>query len=59
MTFYLQHNNKGRVFIDTREHTSHTTIRTIDAGSWIEARNSISEYEFDKVEGYGWFIPKG
>lgn len=59
MTFYLQHNEKGRVLIDKREHASHTTIRTIEASTWIEARNTISEYEFDKVDGYGWFLPKG
>ena len=59
MTFYLQHNKEGRVFIDKREHASHTTIRAIDAVSWGDARDKISDYEFDKVEGYGWFLPKG
>ena len=59
MTFYLQHNKEGRVLIDKREHASHTTIRTIDAASWGDARDTISDYEFDKVEGYGWFLPKG
>ena len=59
MTFYLEHNKEGRVFIDKREHASHTTIRAIDAASWGDARDKISDYEFDKVEGYGWFLPKG
>ena len=59
MTFYLQHNKEGRVFIDKREHASHTTIRAIDAASWGDAHDKISDYEFDKVEGYGWFLPKG
>ncbi len=59
MTFYLQHNKEGRVFIDKREHASHTTIRAIDAASWGDTRDTISDYEFDKVEGYGWFLPKG
>ena len=59
MTFYLQHNKEGRVLIDKREHASHTTIRAIDAASWGDARDTISNYEFDKVEGYGWFLPKG
>ena len=59
MTFYLQHNKEGRVFIDKREHASHTTIRAIDAATWGDARNNISDYEFDKVDGYGWFLPKG
>ena len=59
MTFYLQHNKEGRVFIDKRKRASHTIIRAIDANSWVEARNSVSDYEFDKVEGYGWFLPKG
>ena len=59
MTFYLQHNKEGRVFIDKREHARHITIRAIDAASWGDARDKISDYEFDKVEGYGWFLPKG
>ena len=59
MTFYLQHNKEGRVLIDTREHASHTTIRAIDAASWGDARDTISDYEFDKVDVYGWFLPKG
>ena len=59
MTFYLQHNKEGRVFLDKREHASHTTIRTIKASSWREARETIHEFEFDKVDGYGWFLPKG
>ena len=59
MTFYLQHNKEGRVLIDKREHASHTTIRAIDAASWSDARDKISDYEFDKVDGYGWFLPKG
>ena len=59
MTFYLQHNKEGRVLIDKREHASHTTIRAIDGASWGDARDTISDYEFDKVEGYGWFLPKG
>ena len=59
MKFYLQHNKECRVFIDKREHASHTTIRSIDAASWGDARDTISDYEFDKVEGYGWFLPKG
>ena len=59
MTFYLQHNKEGCVLIDKREHASHTTIRAIDAASWGDARDTVSDYEFDKVEGYGWFLPKG
>ena len=57
MTFYLQHNSHGRVFIDTRQHITAHAIETIEASSWIAARYEVNELGFDKVDGYGWFLP--
>lgn len=57
MTFFVQHNNSGRVFIDTRLHITSTPIEEIEADSFIEARLQLNELEFDKVDGYGWFLP--
>lgn len=59
MTFYLQHNDEGRVVLDTRLHAKNTHIRDINASSWREARETIHEFEFDNVDGYGWFLSKG
>jgi hypothetical protein len=56
MTFFVQHNS-GRVFIDTRLHITSTSIEEIEADSFIEARLLLNELEFDKVDGYGWFLP--
>ncbi len=56
MTFILQHNKEGRVFIDTRLRTDHAKIRDIDAATWQDARYSIHELEFSYVAGYGWFV---
>ena len=56
MTFVLQSNKDGRVILDKRLHMNNVRIRDIEASSWKEARASISEYEFNKVDGYGWFV---
>ena len=56
MTFVLQSDKDGRVILDKRLHMNNVRIRDIEAPSWKEARASISEYEFNKVDGYGWFV---
>jgi len=57
MTFYVQHNVNGRVFIDTRPHLTAMQIETIEADNWYTARLQVNEWGFDKIDGYGWFIP--
>lgn len=56
MTFYLQSNKEGRVFIDKRMHVCNVKIREIEAPTWRDARETVHEFEFEKRDGYGWFI---
>ena len=56
MTFYLQSNKEGRVFIDKRMHVGNVKIREIEAPTWRDARETVHEFEFEKRDGYGWFI---
>lgn len=57
MIFHLQHTPKGQVFLDKHQHLTATSIQTIEADSWFEARLQVNELGFDKIDGYGWFIP--
>lgn len=50
-TYYLQ-NRKGRVVLDSK--LDGDLIREIPAESWINARYTIHELEFERREGHGY-----
>jgi len=50
--YYLSINKDGRVVLDTKEHG--LLIRTIEAKSWLDARFTIHELEFEQKEGHGY-----
>lgn len=52
--FHLQHDKVGRVILDKKLQRGNTLIRTIEAQTWIDARNTIEHYEFENMKGYGY-----
>lgn len=57
-TFYLYANKSNRVILNKTapDWKTATPIRTIEAPSWLEARTSVKEYEFERKEGCGYFL---
>lgn len=58
MTFYLQCNPSGRVFLSPTNSPSSVVIQTIEAKDWMSARSQVQDFAFNHVEGYGWFSPE-
>jgi len=57
MTFYLQRNPSGRVFLSPTHCPSNPVIHTIEAIDWLSDRSQVQDLTFNHVEGYGWYMP--
>lgn len=54
-TYILQQLECGRIVLDTERHRKSEILRTIEADSWLEAREQIEPYEFIHRPGLGFF----
>jgi len=58
MTFYLQRNPSGRVILSPTHVPSNSVIEAIEAEDWPSARLQVQELAFNRVDGYGWYLPE-
>lgn len=55
-TYQLQQLECGRVVLHDKNIRHSTVIRTIEAASWLDAREQIHWAEFQKRDGYGYYV---
>jgi hypothetical protein len=51
-TFYLTENKEGRLVLDEKTHGD--LLETIEAKSWLDAREKVPTEYFEKKKGHGY-----